>query len=697
MLIQTALIGRGVSQGQAAPWRSAEIFPSCSSACFEAAPLGAFIGSTAESFAARGSCKRGDRAAPAQPALWPFEIVVALEPANYDNNLFPAGLNSAVMETFWREGSADFSRTIAYFSMEIGFDPRIPTYSGGLGILAGDTLKACADLCIPVVGITLLSEKGYFLQRIDVGGNQIELENPWQINELLTLLPVAVKVRAEGREILVQAWEGIISTHCGCDVPVYYLDTNLDGNSDYDRTITSYLYGGDRRYRILQEVVLGLGGVKMLAALGFKGIERYHLNEGHTAFLILELLKTHARGRQHGGIEECFDVEAVKRQCVFTTHTPVPAGHDVFEPALVHSVLGEYFPVQQLAQCYHEGAFNMTLLALNFSYYCNAVSKMHGEVTPAMFPGYPMDSITNGVHLPTWIADEFHELFDKYAAGWVREPDSLRSLISAPEPEIWAAHAAAKRRLINFVNSQSDVGMEEGVFTIGFARRATPYKRATLIFRDLAELVRINGSAGPLQIVFGGKAHPQDAAGKKIISEVFQVIERLRGSIKVAFLENYDMYLGKLLTSGVDIWLNTPLRPLEASGTSGMKAAANGVPNLSVLDGWWVEGCIEGLTGWGIGPPPGCGLPDSDDAQDAQDMLHKLESEILPCYYRDRRRWIQIMKNSIVFNAPVFNTVRMVYQYITHAYFLGISGFVVGRGTLGCVWIRGSAPGSRLH
>jgi len=599
------------------------------------------------------------------------------------------------MGKHWKPGLVDESRTIAYFSMEIGVDPRIPTYSGGLGILAGDTLKACADLCIPIVGVTLLSEKGYFLQRIGVGGEQIELENTWDVAELLTLLPVKVVVQAEGRSITIQAWEGAIETQYGCDVPIYYLDTNVPENSEYDRTLTSYLYGGDRRYRILQEVVLGIGGVKMLKALGYQGIERYHMNEGHSAFAVIELLRNNPSGKQEGPISERYNTEAVRKQCIFTTHTPVPAGHDVFEAGLVRSVFEGYFPVWEMGECFHDGLFNMTLLALNYSYYANAVSKLHGVVTPAMFPGFPMDSITNGVHLPTWVSGEMKKLFDKYAPGWVREPDTLRCMITVPNEEVWEAHASAKRRLIDFVNHQTNAGMDFETFTIGFARRATPYKRATLVFRNVDDLIRIHQSVGPVQIIFGGKAHPQDTAGKKLIRDVFRVIEQLKGHIKIAFVQNYDMYLGQMMTAGVDLWLNTPMRPLEASGTSGMKAAANGIPNLSVLDGWWVEGCIEGVTGWGIGPMPDTKLSNSNDDEDARDLLRKLKEEVLPCYYRRREQWIQVMKNSIAFNAPVFNTIRMVYQYITHAYFLGTSGFVVGRGTLGCVWIRGYKGASK--
>ena len=592
--------------------------------------------------------------------------------------------------TFWKAGVKDHSRTIAYFSMEIGTDPRISTYSGGLGILAGDTLKACADLCIPVLGVTLLSEKGYFRQRIDESGSQCEEEDAWKVRDLLTLLPVKVAVQAEGRTIQVQAWEGAISTVYGCDVPIYYLDTNIAENDEFDRTLTWHLYGGDQRYRILQELVLGVGGVRLLDALGFQGLERYHMNEGHCSFLVIELLKRHALAAQEGGLRERYDFEAVRKSCIFTTHTPVPAGHDVFERSLVESVFREYLPFWELEECYHNGRFNMTLLALNFSYYANAVSRVHGEVTPAMFPGFPMDSITNGVHLPTWTAPEFHEIFDSCSPGWVREPDTLRMVISAKNDEVWAAHVAAKRRLIDYVNKACGSDLDYETFTIGFARRATPYKRATLLFRFLEDLLRIHRDVGPIQVVYAGKAHPRDGMGKDLIREIVSVSKKLKGQLNVVFVENYDMTLGQYLTSGADVWLNTPQRPLEASGTSGMKAAANGVPNLSVLDGWWVEGCIEGVTGWGIGPKPDSQLSSSNDDDDARSLLAKLEHDVLPCFYKRRADWVQIMKNSIAFNAPVFNTIRMVYQYITHAYFLGTSGFVVGRGTLGCVWVRGS-------
>ncbi len=591
--------------------------------------------------------------------------------------------------TFWKPGLVDKSRTIAYFSMEIGSDPRIATYSGGLGILAGDTLKACADLCLPIVGVTLLSEKGYFKQKLDSDGNQIEESDEWDIQDLLFKIPTKVTVRAEGRDIVVQAWEGAIETIYGCDVPIYYLDTNVPENDSYDRTLTSHLYGGDRRYRILQEAILGIGGVKMLDALGLKGIEKYHMNEGHCSFLTVELLKRYPTGVQTGSLRDQYDFEAVRRQCIFTTHTPVPAGHDVFERSMIESVFQGDIPVWDLEECYHNGRFNMTLLALNFAYYANAVSKVHGEVTPAMFPGFPLDSITNGVHLPTWTAKEFHSLFDKCAPGWVREPDTLRNITAVKDEEVWNAHMCAKKRLIDYVNKNCGTDLDPEVFTIGFARRATPYKRATLVFRDIEELLRINREVGTIQIVFAGKAHPNDGMGKDLIREIVAVAKRLEGKLKVAFVDNYNMNLGQMITSGVDVWLNTPQRPLEASGTSGMKAAANGVPNLSVLDGWWVEGCIEGVTGWGIGPMPDEKLTLSSDEEDAKSLYNKLEKEVLPCFYKRRSDWIRIMKNSIAFNAPVFNTIRMVYQYTTHAYFLGSSGFVVGRGTLGCVWIRG--------
>lgn len=550
--------------------------------------------------------------------------------------------------------------------MEVGVDPQIPTYSGGLGILAGDTIKSCADLKVPMVAVTLLSEKGYFFQKIDEFGGQHEHEYRWPINDFLNPIDREISVRAEGRDIKLRAWEKVVTGCHGFQVPIYFLDSNVDGNREDDRALTSYLYGGDRRYRLLQEIILGIGGVRMLEALGFNGIERFHMNEGHSALLVLELLKRHAREGMQGGFNERYDVQAVKRRCVFTTHTPIPAGHDVFDRELAHNVIGDYFPVDDMQSCFYHDCLHTTLLALNYSDYVNGVAKKHGEVTRKMFSGFQIDSITNGVHSGTWVSPHFKQLFDIYIPGWPADPFAFRHALSISDQEIWDAHQAAKRDLIELVNSRTAGGLDRDIFTIGFARRATAYKRPTLIFRNIKRLLDIAKDRGQVQLIFGGKAHPQDYSGKALIQDIFGHIQRLKGNIAITFIENYDMEIAKYLTSGVDLWLNTPMAPLEASGTSGMKAAHNGIPSLSVLDGWWIEGHLEGVTGWSIGQLKHD--EESNDDADADSMFQKLERDILPVYYGDKSRWIQIMKNCIALNASFFNTHRMVHQYVLNAY-----------------------------
>lgn len=571
------------------------------------------------------------------------------------------------MEKFWYPGSSDSERKISYFSMEVGVDSRIPTYSGGLGVLAGDTIKSFADLKVPAVAVTLLSEKGYFFQTLDEHGGQLEQECTWPVAEALNLTDAVVTIRAEGRDIKVRAWEKVIVSSQGFKVPIYFLDTNVDGNSEGDRALTAYLYGGDRRYRLLQEMVLGVGGVRILEALGFAAIDHFHMNEGHSSLLILELLRRHAIPGGEGEFSKRYDIAAVKRKCVFTTHTPIPAGHDVFERELARSVIGDYFPFEEMTSCFDHDCFHTTLLALNYSEYVNGVAKKHGEVTRKMFSGYQIDSITNGVHSGTWVSRDFERLFDRYIPGWTADPFAFRHALSIPDEEIWTAHQSAKKSLIDLVNSRTDAGMEYEVFTIGFARRATAYKRPTLIFRNIKKLLDIARERGKIQLVFGGKAHPHDHSGKALIKDIFGHIQALKGNIAVAFIENYDMEMASYLTSGVDLWLNTPMPPLEASGTSGMKAAHNGIPSLSVLDGWWIEGHVEGVTGWSIGGDRAVDERPNDDA-DAESMFTKLQDEILPLYYANKQAWIRIMKGCIALNASFFNTHRMVYQYALSAY-----------------------------
>jgi starch phosphorylase len=472
-------------------------------------------------------------------------------------------------------------------------------------------------------------------------------------------------------------------------VPVYFLDTDLPENTEGDRALTHSLYGGDQRYRLCQEVVLGRGGVRMLRALGYQNIERFHMNEGHAALLTLELLDEEiARAGRASLSRE--DIEAVRAKCVFTTHTPVPAGHDQFPLDLVTSVVGprqdfldfqDAFTVELMNRVFrehrafagmqdlaHSGlTLNMTYMALNCSRYVNGVAKKHGEVAGMMFAGYQIDAITNGVHAGTWAAKPFQDLFDKHIPAWRQDNFSLRYALSIPALELWQAHLKAKHALIQYANRETNAGLQADAATVGFARRAAPYKRADLLFADLERLKSIAEKAGPLQIVYAGKAHPQDHAGKETIQRIYQARDALRDVIRIAYLENYDMALGKLITAGVDMWLNTPQRPLEASGTSGMKAALNGVPSLSILDGWWIEGHIEGVTGWAIGESQGA--PTGDTSRDVGSLYDKLEHVVLPLFYGERERYVDIMRHAIALNGSFFNTQRMLQQYVLNAYF----------------------------
>ncbi|MDZ7271148.1 MAG: alpha-glucan family phosphorylase [candidate division KSB1 bacterium] len=558
---------------------------------------------------------------------------------------------------------------VAYFSMEIGLEQEIPTYSGGLGVLAGDTIRSAAAMRVPLVAVTLLHRKGYFRQELDGQGRQVERPVEWDVEDHLVETKARVPLTIEGRTVYVRAWKYVVRGPSGFDVPVFFLDTDLPENNDWDRTLTHYLYGGDAYYRLCQEAILGIAGVRILRALGYQRVIRYHLNEGHAALLTLELLAD--RMREHGRTRPAEeDIEAVRRLCVFTTHTPVPAGHDKFDLGLVQRVLGAHEAMQSPELYSHEGVLNMTFLALNLSHYINGVAKRHQEVSRHMFAQYTVDSITNGVDVGRWAAPPFQELFDAYIPGWREDNFSLRYALSIPRARIWEAHQEAKRRLIDRVNEETGAGMSYDTFTLGFARRATAYKRADLIFRDPERLRQMVAKVGPLQIVFAGKAHPRDEEGKQLIVRIFQAKEQLRDVVRVAYMTNYEIELAKLMVAGVDVWLNTPIPPLEASGTSGMKAAVNGVPSLSILDGWWIEGCIEGKTGWAIGCPAlGTSVPDNPDA-DAAALYDKLEKVVMPLFYKKRKDFLEVMAHAIALNGSFFNTQRMVLQYVQKAYFL---------------------------
>ena len=561
---------------------------------------------------------------------------------------------------------------VAYFSMEIGLESGMPTYSGGLGVLAGDTIRSAADLDVPMVAVSLLHRRGYFFQRLDVQGHQSEAPVAWPVNDFADLIDERVTVDIEGRTVHVRAWRYRVTGESGHVVPVYLLDTDVSENQPWDRTLTDVLYGGDDHYRLCQEVVLGIGGLRLLRSLGYRDILRFHMNEGHAALLVLALVEEKLALLGQSDSVSADLIDAVREQCVFTTHTPVPAGHDQFSEELARNVVGEQ-RWARLKACGIEQRLNLTQLALRGSRYVNGVAMKHGEVSHSMFPGYPIHSITNGVHAATWAAPSFQKLFDTHLPDWRRDQLSLRYAVGIPTSDIWAAHVEAKRTLVEHVNRESNAGFDREVLTIGFARRFAAYKRAGLIFQDLERLKQIVRAAGPIQIVFAGKAHPHDREGKDLIAHIHEMRDALQGMVAVSYLTNYDMEVARMLCAGSDVWLNTPLPPLEASGTSGMKAAMNGVPSLSVLDGWWIEGHLEDVTGWSIGdrveacmePQPGM------DTCHAAELYRKLEEKVLPCFYKDQGRFVEIMRHAIALNGAFFNTQRMVAQYLHDAYRLG--------------------------
>ena len=555
--------------------------------------------------------------------------------------------------------------------MEIALSPNLPTYSGGLGMLAGDTVRAAADRALPVVAVTLLYRKGYFYQQLDAKGWQTEQPVEWVVDDYLRELPQRISVTIESRTVYARAWQYDVSGTDGGTVPTYLLDTDLPENSEWDRHLTDYLYGGDAWLRLCQEIVLGVGGVRMLRALGHGTLRRFHMNEGHAGLLTLELLREQAEKAGRAAFNQ-EDVEAVRRLCVFTTHTPVPAGHDQFSLEFVRRALGPgsagLEAMQDVFCC--GGLLNMTYLALNFSHYVNGVAKKHAEVSQHLFAQYRIDAVTNGVHPATWASPPMQVLFDRHIPGWRSDSFMLRYALSIPPLEVWDAHQQAKSLFVRHVNASTNAGLDMDHFTVGFARRMATYKRADLLFHDLERLKAIAAKAGPFQVVFAGKAHPHDDKGKALITHIFQAREALRGHVKVAFLPNYEWTQASLMVSGVDLWLNTPQPPLEASGTSGMKAAVNGVPSLSVLDGWWIEGYIEDTTGWAIGER--CDLPSVGTDRvgcDALSLYDQLERVVIPAFYKNRAHYVDIMRHAIALNGSFFNTHRMLLQYVLKAYY----------------------------
>ncbi len=551
---------------------------------------------------------------------------------------------------------------IAYFSMEIALRPEIHTYSGGLGVLAGDTVQASADLGLPMVFVTLLCRQGYLRQEIDESGRQVDHPDPWSPEDYATPLRAKVAVIIEGHEVWVRPWLYPLVSPKGNTVPVLLLDTDLPENRPEDRSITDVLYGGDEVYRLKQEIVLGIGGLRLLPALGFQ-ITTFHLNEGHAALLALDLLRRHPRPADLIAPGELkYDVSRVRSACIFTTHTPVEAGHDRFSYELFGHLLKGYIALDQVRQLGGEDRLNMTRLALNLSGYINGVATRHAETTTRMFPEYEIRAITNGIHVPTWIHPAFSEVFNRHSHEWGYSPEVMARFDQLPSAGIWSAHQNAKSDLINLIHRSVGIELDPKLPILGFARRFAAYKRATLLFSDLEKLKAIHAEH-PFQIVMAGKAHPHDHPAKDMIHRIHELIDELGPTLRVVFLSNYDISIARTVISGSDVWLNTPEPPLEASGTSGMKAAINGVLNLSVLDGWWIEGCIEDVTGWGIGH--------SDQrlaAADAEHLYDKLERVVLPLYYNDRERWIWMMRQAISKIGTIFNSHRMMRRYAAEAY-----------------------------
>ncbi|SVB35453.1 uncharacterized protein METZ01_LOCUS188307 [marine metagenome] len=539
--------------------------------------------------------------------------------------------------------------SVVYFSAEIGISSSLPTYSGGLGVLAGDHIKASADAGVDMCAVTLLYKEGYFKQRINESGVQSETYPRFDPNPLLIPLREKFTLRLRERDVWIQPYEYRYLGLNGHVIPIYFLDTDLKENFLDDRVITLRLYSGNKDHRILQEAILGFGGIRLLDQLGIENVNTYHLNEGHCSFLTLELFNKY----------KC-ELKTVKNRCHFTTHTPVPAGHDHFSKTRVEKLLHGLIPENlDLPSLVMNGRYNMTEIGLHFSRSANGVSKLNGQVAQEQFPDWKIEYVTNGVYHPYWTGKDFREIYNHYLPGWKEDPKNLLNVDEIPDDILWKTHQSHKHFLLGYANSQTQKALSNDVLTLGFARRAAEYKRARLIFSDPKRLMEIG--KGKLQIIFAGKAHPNDENGKEIIRQLVSQSNKFFGEVKIIYLENYNMWLGKLITSGVDVWLNTPLRPNEASGTSGMKAALNGIPNLSIKDGWWAEACQHGVNGWGIGSEE-----DPSDKSDVDSLYRILEEEIIPSY-KDREKWLILMRNSIKTSVQ-YTAYRMVHEYLERYY-----------------------------
>ncbi len=546
---------------------------------------------------------------------------------------------------------------LALFVMEVGLEG-IPTYAGGLGTLMGDVIHTFADLNIPITCVTLLYKKGYVRQRINQMGEQVDLFEEWDYKRELERLDVNVEVELFGRKQRIAVWQKLIRDHK--DVKIFFLDADVEGNDPEVRKASERLYTEDLRIRLIQEAVLGIGGYRLLEKLGID-VSLYHINESHSALLLLELLN------------RLRDKEEVRKRVIFSTHTALPVGHDRFPLDLVKACLTEYKDLERHAE---KGTFDLTHLAVHYASLINAVSLKHKFMTERFFLSRKVDYITNGVYHKRWVCEEMAKLFDTYLPGWDKNPYLLISVYNIPSDLLLEAHRRAKERLINFVNKRYNANFSYEAFTLCVARRMTAYKRVNLLFKDTDKLIRIAQSRGLFQVIFAGKAHPADNVGKEMIRDIHSKMRYIRSKtedLRVAFIEDYDIETVKLLVAGCDVWLNNPKRPYEACGTSGMKAGMNGVLNFSVWDGWWLEGGIEGVNGWGIGPKPHwTDLSESNDDEDLQDIYGKLSYLILPLYYKNKDEWVRMMKASIATIGSYFNTYRMVSDYISKVYTKGL-------------------------
>ena len=616
----------------------------------------------------------------------------------------------ARQDTYGKTGAgAAIKRPVAYFSAEFGFHEAIPNYSGGLGILAGDHCKSASDLDLNFVAVGLLYRHGYFRQEIDKDGAQHAVS----LNQNFHHLPIRevqrdgagllISVRILDREVFAKVWQLPVGR-----IDLFLLDTDIPENNAEDRLITAELYGGDQEMRMRQEIVLGIGGVKALKALGIDP-EVFHMNEGHSAFLALERIRRKVVEKK---LEFYSAVQIVASANIFTTHTPVPAGNDSFPREMMREYFGDFakelgIPLDELfsfgqTRVDRSDPFSMTILALRMSRHSNGVSKLHGEVSRSLWRDVwngvpvhevPITSVTNGIHTKTWMAPEFSALYRKYLGEWeehITEPDFWRGVIDIPDAQLWETHQQLKHRLVEFVRERVRIRRERigdspeairnvsrildpEVLTIGFARRFATYKRGALLFSDKERLKRLlNDTTRPVQFIFAGKAHPRDEGGRALIQEVYRFSREAGFENRVVFLEDYDSYIARRLVQGVDLWLNNPLRPMEASGTSGMKCAPNGGINLSVLDGWWHEG-FNGNNGWAIAAEISDGTVEFQSAVDANSLYQLLENQIIPLYYAkpDGKlplAWLQLMRESIRSVTPVFNTHRMVKEYTERLY-----------------------------